>query len=229
MKVRRMLQIGLLVGVVLVAWNPGEAAQIHINTALGVRLRVSVESAIEQQFEGVVLQQWDASCGSAALATVLTFLYHDTVSEDELVASMSGGKGIVPDIGFSMLDIKTAGEARGYRVHGFKGTTEALSQLKIPVIVLLRFGGLQHFVVVRQVQDGRVNLADPALGNSSLSTGDFQSRWNGVFLVIEKPGYVFTGAEQSKEYAAPLAPEYQDIRRFTRHAIGSSKVETAEF
>jgi hypothetical protein len=47
-----------------------------------------VRSLREIRQEGVIIQQWDTSCGAAALATVLTYSLHDPVSEREVASGM---------------------------------------------------------------------------------------------------------------------------------------------
>src|SRR5262249_28097603 len=47
-----------------------------------------VHSLQEIRQDGVVVQQWDTSCGAAALATVLTYSLHDPVSEREVATGM---------------------------------------------------------------------------------------------------------------------------------------------
>src|SRR5262245_22971123 len=47
-----------------------------------------VRSLLEYRQEGVVIQQWDISCGAAALATVLTYGHRFPVSEEEVARGM---------------------------------------------------------------------------------------------------------------------------------------------
>ena len=48
--------------------------------------------------------------------------------------------------------------------------------------------GYEHFVIVKHAEDGRIFIADPALGNRIVMEDDFVKKWNGlVFAVVGKP------------------------------------------
>lgn len=143
-----------------------------------------VRSLLEIRQDKVVVQQWDLSCGAAALATVLNYQHGDPVSEKEVAIGMMGRQEYIenPSIvtyrqGFSLLDLKRFVDQRGYNGVG-------LGQLKFddlvdnaPIIVPVSMHGYQHFVVFRGVEEGRVLLADPAFGNRTLSRNRFEKAW----------------------------------------------------
>jgi putative periplasmic peptidase (bacteriocin resistance) len=52
-----------------------------------------------------------------------------------------------------------------------------LAQLKIPVIVYLKYRKNDHFSVLRGINGNTVLLADPSLGNMSLSREQFLAAW----------------------------------------------------
>ena len=54
---------------------------------------------------------------------------------------------------------------------------EQLAQLKIPVIVYLKYRKNDHFSVLRGINGNTVLLADPSLGNMSLSREQFLAAW----------------------------------------------------
>lgn len=54
---------------------------------------------------------------------------------------------------------------------------EQLAQLKIPVIVYLKYRKNDHFLVLRGINGDTVLLADPSLGNMSLSREQFLAAW----------------------------------------------------
>src|SRR5262245_46400741 len=89
---------------------PGAAAlagQVDVRAG-GSGYRVNVTSLEEQRFATVVRQQHDFSCGSAALATLLTFHYDVDTPEDEVFDAMYavGDQKSIREVGFSMLDMK---------------------------------------------------------------------------------------------------------------------------
>jgi uncharacterized protein len=52
----------------------------------------------------------------------------------------------------------------------------------------MNIDGYEHFVIVKHAEEGRVFIADPALGNRIVAEDDFAKTWNGlVFAVLGKP------------------------------------------
>jgi predicted double-glycine peptidase len=163
----------------------------------------------ELRDRAIVKQQGDYSCGAAALATLLTYYFGEATSEREILDMLMAQftKEEQRDKvrrGFSLLDLKSAAQLKGYRAAGFKLTIEQLTQLAAPVIVFVQPMGYKHFAVLRGVDRGRVFLADPARGNLRMSIARFLDEWDGITFVLSKPG-----EEQITTY--PLAvprPEY---------------------
>jgi predicted double-glycine peptidase len=141
----------------------------------------------------VVKQRLDYSCGAAALATLMRYYFGDATSEHDvlrlLVARLDADERRVREMrGFSLLDLKYAAEALGYRAAGFKLTIADLGKLVAPVIVFVRPLDYAHFAVLRGISRGRVFLADPARGNVRMSVARFQGEWEGIVFVLGKPG-----------------------------------------
>ncbi|HEY1609525.1 MAG TPA: C39 family peptidase, partial [Paraburkholderia sp.] len=156
----------------------------------GVPLKKSIRSMKDIRYTSIVSQQFDYSCGAAALATLLKYGYGIDIPETELIRRMMvfSKPEIVVKNGFSMLDMKKFVETIGLRGRGFRVNTEALYHLQIPVMVLMNIDGYEHFVIVKHAEDGRIFIADPALGNRIVAEGDFAKMWNGlVFAVLGKP------------------------------------------
>ena len=70
---------------------------------------VTTRTIQEAKFAQVVRQQYDFSCGSAALATLLTFHYDRQTKEQDAFSAMyaAGDKEKIAAAGFSLLDMKT--------------------------------------------------------------------------------------------------------------------------
>ncbi|MDE1183637.1 C39 family peptidase [Paraburkholderia sp.] len=165
-------------------------ATIDTSTLTGVPLHKTVRSMRDIRYSHIVNQQFDYSCGAAALATLLKYGYGIDIPETELIGRMMAfsSPDVVVKNGFSMLDMKKFVETIGLRGRGFRVTTEALYHLQIPVMVLMNIEGYEHFVIVKHAQDGRIFIADPALGNRIVLEEDFTKTWNGlVFAVLGKP------------------------------------------
>jgi predicted double-glycine peptidase len=148
-----------------------------------------VRSLQEIRHEGVVIQQWDTSCGAAALATVLTYSLYDPVSEREVargMLKMTEPLKVKYRGGFSLLDMKHFAELRGYQGKGYrKLTLDSLLGLNSPIVPIEEYG-YPHFVVVRGLDSrGRVNIADPGFGNRTMSIPAFTAAWkDGIAFVV---------------------------------------------
>ena len=160
------------------------AIAIAISSAFaGDQERKPVRSLLEIRQEGVIVQKWETSCAAAALATVLTFSQNDPVTEKFVAQRMLRATDPIKlkvRGGFSLLDMKRFVETRGFKGTGYKDLSfEKLLTLPNP-IVPIDFYGNAHFVVVRGLHPtGRVDIADPGFGNTSMSVSEFQSVWKG--------------------------------------------------
>ena len=144
----------------------------------------AVESLIEIRHDKVVLQQYDLSCGAAALATILNYQHGDPVSEREIAIGMMGRQEYIenPSVvtyrqGFSLLDLKRFVDQRGYNGVGLGQLSLDDLVERAPLIVPISVHGYQHFVVFRGVVDDGVHLADPAFGNRVMSRARFEKAW----------------------------------------------------
>jgi predicted double-glycine peptidase len=167
-------------------------AQSTIDTTnlVGVPLKKHIRSMKDIRYTSIVSQQFDYSCGAAALATLLKYGYGIDIPETELIRRMMvfSKPEIVVKNGFSMLDMKKFVETIGLRGRGFRVNTDALYHLQIPVMVLMNIDGYEHFVIVKHAENSRIFIADPALGNRIVAEDDFARTWNGlVFAVVGEP------------------------------------------
>ncbi|RRQ20532.1 C39 family peptidase [Thiohalobacter thiocyanaticus] len=167
------------------ALGAGSAAggQVRLHTFPGA-VSLKVDSQSEARWRTVIRQQYDFSCGSAAVATLLTYHYATPVGEDRVFQEMyaAGDQDRIRAEGFSMLDMKRFLDRRGLQTDGFRMDLDKLAALGVPGIVLVNTRGYRHFVVVRGVQSDRVLLADPAAGNVAILRTEFEAIWNGVVL-----------------------------------------------
>lgn len=172
---RRLLRAGLCVAVaaVIAAGPTSAAAQPG-----------SVRSLLEMRHDRVVVQEWDLSCGAAALATILNFQHNDKVDEREIAIGLMGREEYVANPalvqirqGFSLLDLKRFVDSRGYEGIGYgKLTVEDLIE-RAPIMVPIDTNGYNHFVVFRGIVGNRVLLADPAWGNRTMTIEKFKKKW----------------------------------------------------
>lgn len=187
----------------------GVSAAVDLGSTSGTSANMSVRSWKQIRFGGTVHQQYDFSCGSAALATLLTHHYNFPVSEAVIFEAMftSGDQQKIRQQGFSLLDMQRFLRARGFQADGFELPLETLAEARLPAIVLIADNGYQHFVVIKGIADGRVLLGDPASGARALSIARFRELWRNklLFVIHGYQGQVaFNGAPDWR--AAPSAP-----------------------
>ena len=84
----------------------------------------------EIRFRNTIRQKYDFSCGSAAVATLLTYQYGYPVDEQEAFVQMyaHGDRPKINREGFSLLDIKRFLQANGFDADGFQVPLEKLRQ-----------------------------------------------------------------------------------------------------
>lgn len=183
----RFFRPAILLGLLLLAnAAPALASNVWIPGYEG-STNVAIKSVQERRFERVVRQQYDFSCGSAALATLLTFHYDDPTPEQAAFKDMyaKGDKEKIAQVGFSLLDMKTYLESEGYEADGYKAPLETLVEAKVPAIALVSVKGYRHFVVVKGLEGDKVLVGDPALGLRKLRRSDFDEMWsNGILFII---------------------------------------------
>ncbi len=168
--------------------HPSSAGQIPLNGLIagGSGASIPTKSFLEEKFSSTVEQHYDFSCGSAALATLLTYSYDRPTTEQQVFAEMfkNGNKKLIEEAGFSLLDMKNYLERHGYMAEGFRAPLEKLEDVSLPAIVLINQDGYNHFVVIRGFRNGKIILSDPAVGMRSEKTQKFKKQWSGIFFII---------------------------------------------
>lgn len=157
------------------------------------REHIGVVSWSAAKNEGVVRQQYDFSCGSASLTTVLQEYIGLNVTETDAMNGMlryGETQKIIERRGFSLLDMKRYAAQIGYRSAGFKAEFSDLEALEHPGIVPIKYAGFDHFVVLKSIHAGHVLIADPALGNFTMTTSQFKKFWDPqvIFIVYPRAG-----------------------------------------
>jgi predicted double-glycine peptidase len=176
----------------VLAMLPAFAAQAADFSAGGASFVVPLTSMKEARFRSTVRQQYDFSCGSAALATLLSHHYGFPVTEQEIFRDMfvRGDQPRIRREGFSLLDMKRYLATRGFTADGFEQSLDKLAQAGLPAIVLVADNGYRHFVVVKGVQGERVLLGDPSGGTRAMSRQAFEAIWQNrlLFVIHGRPG-----------------------------------------
>jgi len=196
----RSARVRVLAALVAAAMASGVQAQlpdaqviVHSGASM-TELRVTSLRALRDA--GVVKQGRDYSCGSAALATLLTYGLNDPVDEGALlralIAPMSAEElAALQKKGLSLHDLQRLAQKRGYRAQGFRVHRDQLPKISRPVIVFIKPHGYEHFAVLKGLRGDRVLLADPSLGNVRMPLYRFLDMWadesgRGVIFAVER-------------------------------------------
>jgi len=155
-----------------------------------VALHQDIKPRAEFTDAHIVKQQFDYSCGSAALATLLNYYLGENLTEKQIISGLVeyGDKKQIEKLrAFSLLDMKRFVEKLGYKGAGYKAEIADLRTLGKPCIVPIELYGYQHFVVFRGIVQDHVFLADPYLGNVSFPLDQFTKMWqrNVAFVVTD--------------------------------------------
>ena len=223
-----MIKTGLILGCALIL----QLNILGLSRAEGISLKVlNVPKTTpvkrhtwkELRDQHVIKQKLDASCGAAALTTLMAHYFGEKISEQEILDVLKVRTDKLTEeerrrkkkSGFSLLDLKYAAQQKGYKAAGFKLTIEQLRQLAAPVIVYVEPFGYHHFAVLRGIAGDRVFLADPSRGNLTMNIAHFVDEYGGIVFALGRAGeenilsYPLA-LSRPDDYARP------DLRRLTR-------------
>ncbi|WP_413507899.1 C39 family peptidase [Serratia proteamaculans] len=142
---------------------------------LSITLQVITSSAnatyINDRFDGEKQQIYDYSCGISAVAYIFNRYYNIEKSEAELISLTE----IKPE--YSFLDLTSLAEKFSIETSGVKLSTAQLKKIKSPTILFINRLGKKHFVLYNGMDDGWVQLYDPAWGYLNYTLAQFESYW----------------------------------------------------
>lgn len=148
--------------------------------------RGKTKTLLDMRFHNIKKQKHDFSCGSAALASLLTYHYRRPVDEKAVIEVMyrNGDKEKIRKEGFSLLDMKNYLHSLGLRANGYQEGLDKLVKVGIPAIVLINRKGYMHFVLVQGVTKNKVLIGDPALGRKVVKRKEFEKMWENKILFV---------------------------------------------
>ncbi len=225
----------VLVSAFVVFAGAGESA--NLDTGSGTRINKPLMSMKDLRDQGLVKQRFDYSCGAAALATILHYGFGDEVSEREILMDLfdilpEDEQGERRKKGFSLLDLQSVAQARGYKAQGFRLAPDDLGKLGGPVIVFIEPRGYKHFAVLRGMRGDRVHLADPSRGNIRMPAYRFLDSWLGdngkgiIFVVEPKNGLPDHDYPLTLPKDGPAQPEIMSARQML--AVGNPFIRLPE-
>jgi hypothetical protein len=208
------------------------AADVMITDGSGAEYALHVTSLKEARFKRTIKQQFDFSCGSAAVATLLTYQYNYPVNEQTAFAQMfeSGDQDKIRQQGFSLLDIRRFLGAHGFEADGYEVPLEKLVQTNTPAIVLITEHGYHHFVVVKGMRNNRVLIGDPATGTRPIPRASFEAAWEDhVVFVIHNRKEQARFNDPADWRVAPSAPLDTGINRDSLYFVVVPKHGPGDF
>jgi len=120
-------------------------------------------------------QQTTQTCGPAALAAVCR--HFGIAATEAEVARMAGTTGA----GTSMLGLQVAARAEGLAAEGVRVSPGGLARTPLPCILFFHAG---HFAVLTGIRGPLFYLADPSLGQRTMTRAQLLSLWRGEVLIV---------------------------------------------
>lgn len=174
--------------VVAVAFSAvaGSSQAAYVNVPGDNSYRTKTTTFLDKRYHNIMRQKYDFSCGSAALASLLTYHYRRPVAEKTVIDAMykNGDKAKIRKEGFSLLDMKNYLQSVGLRANGYREPLDRLGKVGIPAIVLINRKGYMHFVLVQGMTNDKVLIGDPAQGRKVVSRKEFESMWQNKILFV---------------------------------------------
>jgi uncharacterized protein len=162
--------------------------RIHMDAQKWISTPVVYKPHTEILKERIIKQEFDYSCGSAALATLLRYYLGEQLTERQIIHGLlryGNSEQIAERRAFSLLDMKKFVTVLGYKGVGYKAEIIDLEELESPCVLPIKLFGYRHFTVFKGIYKGHVFLADPFKGHSSYTIPEFKKLWyqNVIFVV----------------------------------------------
>jgi uncharacterized protein len=139
----------------------------------------AVTSFAKLKSQNTVLQNYEESCGAAALATLMG-LFGVQKSEKEVLDKVAKTDML------SFSELSNAAKEFGFRAQGYRMDKNSFEKLTVPVIAKIeREKEFPHFVVVINHAGDFVTLLDPSFGRYVLDKEEFYKMWE-----LGKDGYI---------------------------------------
>jgi len=132
-------------------------------------------------------QQSGSDCGAACLVMVSRY-WGKWLSVNRIrdIANVDRN-------GASLRGLSAAAESLGFATRPVKASLDKLAQQQLPAIA--HWQG-KHYVVVYEISRKTVVIADPAIGQKSISYGEFKQHWTGYTLLLQ-PTALLKDAQES--------------------------------
>lgn len=148
----------------------------------------------ERRYSNVVRQVLEFSCGSASLATILSFYLNRPTGEAEVIGILRERYSTREtwtaraETGFSLADLIFVADRLGYAAQAARIQPDQLGRVAGPLVVHLNKGSWQHFSVLRATRNDVFYLADPIVGQTSMLGAAFRREYTGAALAVWQRG-----------------------------------------
>ncbi|MDZ7993495.1 MAG: peptidase domain-containing ABC transporter [Nostoc sp. EfeVER01] len=136
-------------------------------------------------------QQSGSDCGAACLVMVSRY-WGKNFSVNRLRDMANVDRN-----GSSLRGLSAAAESIGFSTRPVKASLDQLAKQKLPAIA--HWEG-KHYIVVYQITPKHVIVADPAIGQRSLSHTEFKANWTGYTLLLQPTAML----KDTKETSTPF-------------------------
>jgi hypothetical protein len=142
----------------------------------------NITSWIEIKNRNLTRQNFDYSCGSASLSTILKYFYNQDISEKDVLDKVLEWKGVGKknkedledsDFNLSFLDLVRYLNLIKFKGVGIALDFENLQKLQVPVILFVKIRNNEHFTIYKNSDENYVYLADPSFGNIKVKKAKF--------------------------------------------------------
>ena len=228
------MKLWLFLAVVLVGLCAPRAmaGSVDLPFQIGGAYQVPVRSMKEARYSAMVRQQYDYSCGAAAVSTLLTHHYRSPVTERAVFDGMFalGDQDKIRREGFSLLDMKRYVDAQGFEANGFEAPLDKLVSVGVPAIALINDNGYNHFVVIKGIRGERMLIGDPSGGTRRMLRKKFESIWvNQILFVITTHENIAAFNQPSDWQVAADAPMGSGISRQGLGQVVLPKLGSSDF
>lgn len=144
-------------------------------------------------------------CGTTCLAMIFKYYgYYDIrrFLTDQAEVNLEGT---------DLYTLSQLAQQFGFEADGYQMRFEDMLQVQLPFIA--HYDG-NHFVVVYKVTERKVWVADPATGKYQYSRGEFESKWNGIGLILEPTKELFKHNEITELVEANRAQSKSLFKKF---------------
>ena len=121
-------------------------------------------------------------CGTTSLAMI--FKHYGFYNVQRVLAQISN----IDTQGTNLYTLANVASYFGFKAEGYEMEFHSLQEIITPCIA--HYEGA-HFVVIYEVSNTHVWVADPAYGKSKISKAEFEKKWNGIILTLEPTEHIF--------------------------------------